>query len=343
MVGVRNGCGIEHSPVCSNLIPNLFREGNVKAVLIPSVIYEHFQDWSQDQLASEISEVLRRPDREQSVIWAALKVWVIHLVLSDLRPDVSTSEDAAKEAAARWIAFALRYLFPLCADERRPVTGDRVLVTMQTRPNLIRLMLYGTPEQVTETLRLGLNAPVAEEFTDEANIALYVQHSAGVERTVRKWADQVSEELKRTVIRAFLDVHAGSIALSSPRLLMPAALDPLATGYRATLEWYAEHVPAVHQHQALGYLEEFKARMELAKLYLRQLTWTGFFVGLIILGLLPGALFQESSQAAALIAILTAVILVLYGLLFAYVRYVLVMAEAALKTLQGTDNRPEAR
>ena len=68
-------------------------------------------------------------------------------------------------------------------------------------------MLYGTPERVTETLRLGLNAPVAEEFDDEGNVALYVQHSAGVERTVRKWADQVSEELQRTVIRAFLDVH----------------------------------------------------------------------------------------------------------------------------------------
>ena len=307
------------------------------AVLIPSVIYEYYQDWAQDQLASEISEVLRQPDREQSVIWAALKAWVIHLSVFELRPDVSTGEDAAKESAARWIAFALRYLLPLCADERRPVTGDRVLVTMQTRPNLIRMMLHGTPDEVIETLRLGLNAPVAEEFPDEANVALYVQHSAGVERTVRKWADQVGEELQRWVIRAFLDIHTGSMTFSSPRLLMPAALDPLATGYRATLEWYAEHLPAVHQLQALGYLEEFKARMELAKLYLRQLTWTGLFVVVVIFGLLPGALFQGSGQAAAMIAILTAVILVLYGLLFAYVRYVLVMAAAALKTLQRTD------
>ena len=130
------------------------------------------------------------------------------------------------------------------------------------------------------------------------------------------------------------------MAFSSPRPLIPIAFDPLAIGYRATLEWYAEHVPAIHQLQALGYLEDFKARMELAKLYLQQLTWTGLCVVLIIIGLLPGALFQGSSQAAALIAILTAVILVLYGLLFAYIRYGFALAEAALKTLQAADGRP---
>ena len=267
---------------------------------IPPVIYEHYHDWPQDRLAEEISDLLRQPDREQSVKWAALKAWAIHLGLSELRPDVSMGDEAAKDAAARWIAFALRYLLPLCADERRPITGDRVLAAMQTRPNLIRLMLYGTPEQVAETLRLGLNAPVAEEFADEANVVLYVQHSAGVERTVRKWADQVSEELQRMVIRAFLDVNTGRMVLSSPRPLMPIALDPLATGYRATLEWYAEHVPAIHQLQALGYLEEFKARMELAKLYLRQLTWTGFCVVLIIIGLLPGGTVSRERSSCRL-------------------------------------------
>ena len=166
------------------------------------------------------------------------------------------------------------------------------------------------------------------------------QHSAGVERTVRKWADQVGEELQRTVIRAFLDVNTGRMALSSPRPLMPIALDPLATGYRATLKWYSEHVPAIHQLQALGYLEEFEARMDLARLYLRQLTWTGVCIVLIIIGLLPAAVFQGSGQAAALIAILTAMLLLLYGLLFTYIRYGLAMAEAALKTLQAADGRP---
>ena len=121
-------------------IPIRFRsrstKGNAMAGPIPPVIYEHYQAWPQDRLAEEISDLLRQPNREQSVSGAALKAWMIHVSLSYLRPDVTVGDEATKESAARWIAFGLRYLLPLCANERRPVTGDRVLATMQTRPNL---------------------------------------------------------------------------------------------------------------------------------------------------------------------------------------------------------------
>jgi hypothetical protein len=251
-------------------------------IRVPTGVLEHYKALPEDQLVIEVARLLNAPKGVQSKVEVEVREWLLRLGVYTLRP-MTKDNDNNNQDAARWIAFAIRYLMPLAQHSNNLITGAETLRIIQERPKLVAALLFTTPEQCLEYLRRDYKAPVSEEFMDVDRIINSIQYSASSERTIYKRAEGMVERLQTQVIKSFLDASAGRMQLPVETGLAIGS-QPKNLSYLTLLEWYAERVPSL-SILARRDAELFKAQLAFGNQLSSRIPWIGLFTTLTIMTL----------------------------------------------------------
>jgi hypothetical protein len=295
----------------------LIQKGIQMEIGVPAGVLEHYKALPEDQLVMEIARLLNAPKGVQSKVEVEFREWLLRLGVYMLRPTIKDNDES--QDAARWVAFAIRYLIPLAQHSNSLITGAETLRIIQERPKLLAALLFSTPEQCLEYLRRDYKAPLAQEFLEADTIINGIQYSASSERTIYKRAEGMVGRLQTQVIKAFLDNSLGRMQLPlETGLLIASQFKNLS--YLALIEWYAERVPSL-SILARRDAELFKAQLVFGNQLSSRIPWIGFFTLLTIIMLRLALPDGNALAIGSMIGIIVMLSVYLFGV-FVYFGYI---------------------
>jgi hypothetical protein len=304
----------------------LIQKGIQMEIGVPAGVLEHYKALPEDQLVIEVARLLNAPKGVQSKVDVEFREWLLRLGVYTLRPAINESID--NQDAARWIAFAIRYLIPLAQHSNSLITGAETLRIIQERPKLLAALLFSTPKQCLEYLRRDYKAPFAEEFLEVENIINGIQYSASSERTIYKRAEGMVERLQTQVIKAFLDTSAGRMHLPVETGIAIGS-QPKNLSYLALLEWYGERVPSL-RIIARREVEVFKANLELANQMSSRIPWIGFFTLTLIMFLRLAVPEENALVTSVMVGMILLLVVYILGFI-AYITFVYTNIQAVIR------------
>ncbi|MBN2149722.1 MAG: hypothetical protein JW726_20210 [Anaerolineales bacterium] len=259
----------------------------------------------------------------------------------------------------RYIAFALRYLAAVEANSTVPNMVQQVLPVMENRPEIIAVLLFGSPEDRRMALRIALDysstleMPQLEPFQETALLA-FVQRfeerktdygSSFDDSTVAKWSRNLIPELEKAVLEHFRPARR----LAQDEAVQKSVVNrPAGTGRsdRAILEALAEQFEQSQQYSyyafALSALNDYDRRVENEAGYFRDQRRVILAVCLLVLlvvGLLIAPLVFELNEWQLVLR----EILVFLGGVSTVTLTVLAVVQIRMSAVTATDHISRAR
>jgi len=309
--------------------------------------WQRFRAYSEADLANHVRETLETPNTGEDAGW---QDWLISFCLSDLRPHTLTANG---KAWCRWIAFVLRYIQPLLA-QTAPVETKPLVQVMRSRTDLLRVLMFGSPEALRDSLPGAYE--IRADYRDTLSIPDVTPQQEAFFQEVLKEIQTADARTLTGWSRYYLDAPANRLARNlyeklhtGERLTLSTLISTATTGQRASDQQFQAYLTRVTRDPArtslvpmvVGYVNEAERRAAVLRTYARWFNRASVALfPLLVLGIL---LFRISDNTAvlAVAAILSTLglldvgfVLILLALLVATAFDTFTWTNAALKTLE---------
>ncbi len=308
----------------------------------PPLVRQHYGKLSETDLRAEVEKALDHPAAEATQPWNEWRQWLVAFSIHALRPTESVFGDEIK--LCRWVAFALRYLHPLAVGKERPQSAESVIDVINNAAYVVATLSFGSEQDCVDILKNVFDTKLYERSTtldpERQAILRGIQYRSSEEKTARNWSGALLEPLKIKVTEYFHSVEDQAFRELSLAMREPSrsTANRPSSNYRVQLEQYVTGASANQDRQlygqAVGYLNEFDKRTELANSYAAQAKWGTLFLLLIIFSV-AFLLIEPAGKVVLINLIVFNGLVMFYGRLFNYLRETFAVAQAALQTLEA--------
>jgi hypothetical protein len=305
---------------------------------IPIKLRHEWQLLSEKELEQMLLQRLKNPVLPTTQANADWENWMFNICFDELRP--SADRLSRPLDCCRWSAFCLRYLHPIVNHTSMPLTGEQVLELINGNQPVLQTLMFGTRDQIISMLR-GESYLEMNLDEDQQELLNRVKQRSEIYdgKTGRNWADGFVKMLAHFIYHTLhsIDHQALHTVLSS--VVNPKNIREFHTvsthleRFAYFLEITENSNQQLYHGLALGYYNEFKARLELIERYIPNPLGIGLFL-IVIYALLLIAQLGPLLTTILMLLVLTLIFSLFYGRLFALIIDTFNWAKAAQTTLE---------